>query len=178
MSVRVMAIDPGLEGGIAFAEIGDDLATYDRAFAVRMPLPDYDRDCDNRPVLPLGFRSPDASEIGKIVRTLQPDFVVIEHVGTDSKFRADAAWTFGVGFGQLLGAVSAAFDDDVKRIVLVRPKRWQAHFGRGKDKQRSIDDARALFPGLEFKGDGPAEALLLIEYFRAAIIPSGEVEVM
>lgn len=168
--VRVVGVDPGLKGGLAFGEILADGTGYSGFDAISTPV----ISADEKSIL--GFGAPDARSIRAALREWRPDFVVLEHVGTDDKFGARQAWTFGVGFGALIGAINSAFDDEIRRIVLVRPQAWMKTFGRGKDKDRSIADARAFFPGVTFKGDGPAEALLLIEHFRRAILPTGEVE--
>jgi hypothetical protein len=168
--VRVVGVDPGLKGGLAFAEISADGASYAEFDAISTPV----IAAGEKEIL--GFGAPDVRSIRAALRRWRPDFVILEHVGTDDKFGARQAWTFGVGFGALIGAIHASFDDDIRRIVLVRPQAWMKTFSRGKDKDRSITDARSFFPGVNFKGDGPAEALLLIEHFRRAILPTGEVE--
>ncbi|MBO4169540.1 hypothetical protein [Cereibacter azotoformans] len=171
----MFGIDPGTKGGLACAEMLPDCSGY--AWSEAMPLPYWKLASrhDHRTET-VGFRMPDVIEIARILREKRPDFIVLEHVGTDDQFGAKSAWTFGAGFGALLAVCMTAMCDDDTRVKLVRPTTWQAALKRGKDKPLSIQQARDWF-GIDCGDeDGPAEALVLIEYFRRFIVPTGEVE--
>jgi len=63
-------------------------------------------------------------------------------------------------------AVSAICSD---RVEYVLPQAWKKEMGLGKDKEKSLEMARQLFPDAMLnlkKHHGKAEALLIAEYAR------------
>lgn len=79
-----------------------------------------------------------------------------------------AGFTFGknVGKAELLATLLSVEEEP----LLVTPQKWKKFFGLDKDKHKSVELARELFPIatdlLKYSKDGRAEALLIAEYCR------------
>lgn len=77
-------------------------------------------------------------------------------------------FTFGTGYGQILGILEALGIP----INLVPPSKWKSEVGVTHDKATSINKAQYLFPDISLlatprcrvPSDGMAEALLIAEY--------------
>ena len=97
-------------------------------------------------------------------------FCVVEHVGAMPGQGVTSCFSFGRGFGFILGLLTA----NCIPYELVRPQRWKKEFGCTSDKNTSIEVARRLFPGVDLRRtpkctkphDGVAEALLMAEYAK------------
>ena len=142
----VVGIDPGRTGGIAL----------------------YDSVMDEL----VGIHDMPGSVEGLVsILSCQMDLLILENVSAmtyvDSSGQtrgqgAKAAFTFGQGFGEILG-VCAALHIPVK---LIRPSVWKKLMGLSSDKSASREMARMKFPkdASSFnrkKDDGRAEAALL-----------------
>jgi hypothetical protein len=143
-----LAIDPGLGGGIA-CKCGDQPPE-----AHRMPETEGDL------VILLRQLAPDPTTTTAVVEQ------VGGFVGVDQP--ASRAFTFGRGFGFLLGCLQTMGI----RIELVRPQKWQRFFSLGtatscasktawKNKLKSL--AQRLFPHLK-PTLATTDALLILEY--------------
>lgn len=142
--MRTIAIDPGKSGGIAHCDgIGDIRA---------LPMPGTD------------------GELLDLLRSLRASgiecAVVEEVVGFIPSAGAGAMFTFGKGFGFLLGCLMALNF----RIELVRPQKWQSAMSLGKKsehgknwKKHLLQKAQQLFPNADVTLK-TADALLLLEY--------------
>lgn len=153
-----IGIDPGKKGGIAAIQDGALL------------------DCFVMPTV--GGEVSAASFAGWLKHELPADldnvFVVMEKVGSMPNQGVKSMFTFGTGFGLILGVLAAL---DISHS-LVPPKTWQQdmHTGiAGKDpKKRSLIAAQRLFPRASFIAtersrvphDGIVDAVLLAEYGR------------
>lgn len=142
-----LGIDPGLKGGIAIIPEGIPAKAY--------PLPQtakekYDLLCQ--------LCSGRVTAITEKVQVM------------GKSFGAKAALSYGQGYGELIGLLTAF---SVK-IVEVSPTVWKRGMNLGKDKNTSILKAERLFPEVSLyptprckkPSDGLAEALLLAEYGR------------
>ena len=97
-------------------------------------------------------------------------FCVVEHVGAMPGQGVTSCFSFGRGFGFILGLLTA----NCIPYELVRPQKWKKEFGCTSDKNTSIEVARRLFPGVDLRRtpkctkphDGVAEALLMAEYAK------------
>lgn len=84
--------------------------------------------------------------------------------GTTSMF------TFGENYGYIKGCLDS-YGISYQEIP---PQKWKKEFSLNNDKQRSIEVAHQLFPGVSLRAtercrvdnDGMAEALLMAEYAR------------
>lgn len=88
---------------------------------------------------------------------------VVERVSAMPRQGIASAFTFGVGFGSVLGVLQAM----QVRIELVTPGVWKRSLGLSSDKHASLHKARLLYPTAELhlaKHDGRAEALLLAHW--------------
>ena len=88
---------------------------------------------------------------------------VLEKVASSPQMGVKSAFTFGCGYGQLIGVLTALgipFDE-------VSPQRWQKALGcmTAGDKNVSKRRAQQLFPGLKVT-HATADALLLAEFCR------------
>jgi hypothetical protein len=145
--MSVIAVDPGLSGGIACWREGQPVAAY--------PMP------------------PTEGDVIELLKTLiAPNRTVafIEEVGgfIGKQQPGSSMFKFGRSFGLVLGAVQALG----VRVELVRPRKWQAPLALGtasscatqsewKRKLRSC--AQRLHPGLK-PTLKTADALLILEF--------------
>ncbi len=141
-----VGIDPGAKGAFAMLDTG----TVD--------------------VLPL-----DMEEFTAAMRRLDPKQtrVVLEHVSAMPGQGVVSMFSFGTGWGRIMGVL------DALRIPyeLVRPQKWKKAFSVTGDKNSSIAVAKRLFPGIDLHrtersrkdDDGLAEALLMAEYARRTL---------
>lgn len=169
--MRVVGIDPGLTGAVASAIID---AGSGSALAVEvhdLPVTTF---VDQRKV-------PDPVALYDLLRVLQPDLVILEHVEARPGRGSVSSWRFAQGFGATLAACQLAVDGP--RVHLVRPSLWKAALGLSSDKSASLAAARTAFPSAadrlkRVKDDGRAEALLLIDYYRQVLLKAGQMEVI
>jgi len=152
---RILAIDPGQSGGIAYIDEDGGVVAF--------PMPATDGD-----ILDL-FRSLRVSGSG-IERA-----VVEEVVGFIPKAGAGAMFSFGKGFGFLLGCLMALG----YRVELVRPVKWQKSLSLGAKKDHGKgwknhlkQTAQRLFPNAVVTLK-TADALLILESSRLTANGSG-----
>lgn len=146
----VIGIDPGLTGALA-------VLTHDGAVERLADLPVIrDRSLAWIDGAELQSTLLDALR-GRTARA------VVERVSAMPKQGIASAFTFGVGFGSILGVLRAL----QIRIELVTPATWKRALGLSSDKHASLHKARLLFPTADLnlaKHDGRAEALLLAHW--------------
>jgi len=152
MEKNILAVDPGISGGFAWRD------SENQIHSCAMPETEGD-------VLNL-LRSIRAEGIETLFIEDQ-----IGCVGPGMRVAATAMFTFGRGFGFILGAAQALGF----RIQAVRPQKWQKHFSLGtkkdaggttpwKNKLKGV--AQRLFPNADVTLK-TADALLLLEYAGA-----------
>lgn len=95
----------------------------------------------------------------------------VEKVGAHPGQGVTSMFTFGQGYGYILGVLAALGIG----VQLVPPGTWKKEFSLiGKDKAASVAVCKRLFPGMDLRAtekcrkdsDGMAEALLMAEYAR------------
>ena len=91
--------------------------------------------------------------------------VYIEAVHAMPKMGVAAMFSFGMGFGSIVGALQVMGFP----IEFVPSHQWKKdlNLGRGSDKDAALNRARLLFPAAELhlkKHDGRAEALLIAHW--------------
>ena len=170
--MKVAGVDPGLTGAVACIRYLDRALTDWRVDAVHdMPVTSA---LDGRPM-------PDAVGVYDILRDLQPDLILLEHVEARPGRGSSSSFRFAQGFGAILAAAQLSVDG--QRVHLVRPRIWKGALGLDSDKEKSLALARAEFPDAadmlkRKRDDGRAEALLLTTYHRTVLVPAGEMEVV
>lgn len=147
--MTVIGIDPGLGGGLVVMVDGRI------AKALKMPIVKGD-----------GGSWVDFGEVASIIRYERPDLVAIEKVHSMPGQGVASVFTFGLGFGGLIGVcagVSVAYN-------LVRPQEWQKKVFVGMDKSlgkgRGILYCKQRYPECEpsHKHDGIADAACIAEW--------------
>ena len=151
--MNILAIDPGMNGGIAWSD-------GDRPSACIMPMAGKDID------LP---------ELAALIRSVSPGLIVVEKVGAMPKQGVTSTFKFGKGYGSILG-IAAALETPVE---LVTPQRWKGVVlsGTSKDKDAAIAYCRRMFPSVPLipprcrtPHDGIADALCIWEYGRRVLM--------
>ena len=174
--IKVIGIDPGLQGGICFLEgsIIRDL--------IRMPLTKIEtktkklvRDMTKaekklhkqKKTIYTKKEIIDSKAISDLVKDFDPDLVVIEKAFYSGINGTIVAGTTGENLGRILGVCEA----ESCKILRVQAAYWKSHFDIGDDKKEAIAKAEELYPSVNLipprcreKQDGLAEALLLARY--------------
>lgn len=142
----IAGIDPGFSGAIALLH-GERLTVLD------LPI-----------VKIRDKKQIDAKLFSRFIRTYAPSIkaAVIEDVHSMPGQGVSSTFRFGYNAGVLYGVLSA---NSIKTIK-VAPAVWKSSFGLTRDKRKSLELARKLFPKYkEFfklaKHDGRAEAALI-----------------
>lgn len=138
-----IGIDPGQKGGIAM--LNDHWEP--RASCHPMPL-SADKEIDVVAIHQL------------IAEWPSPRRVAIEKVASMPKQGVASVFTFGKGYGRVLGMLEVVGYS----YELVRPQVWKAALGVTADKGKAIATAKRMFPelaGTIGNHDGMAEALLI-----------------
>lgn len=94
----------------------------------------------------------------------------LEKVGAMPGNGSVSMFKFGQSFGFIIGVLTALKIP----FQLVPPRVWKKEFSLDNDKQKSIETAQRLFPGVNFlptersrkPSDGMCESALLMEYAR------------
>lgn len=158
-----MGIDPGLDGGIAILEENGSPTFY-----AKMPTKKIIEKSGKKK------RMIDIAQVAAMIAKLEPEHVFIEQVSAMPKQGVSSTFTFGMGYGMLLGLCLAL--DPLLRTTLIRPQGWQKMLYAGIEFPESVGPkAKAslrfsqLFPELVQKNvshDGIIDASLIAEYGR------------
>ena len=174
--MKIIGIDPGLKGGIAFLEDGlivklikmpvTKLATKTKKKVKEMTAKEKKLHKAKKPV----FKSKtivDSKAVYDSVLNFKPDLVVIEkpfYLGINS---AVVVGTTAENVGRLYGVAEGLGH----KILRVPANSWKGYFDLEADKENAIAKAEELFPHVDLvpprcrgKSDGMAEALLLAVY--------------
>ncbi len=160
----MLGIDPGLKGGLA-------ALTRDGVITLTTPMP-----------VTRGNGSKSEIDVPALASTLRGlvtehgvALVVVEHVGAMPKQGVVSTFTFGRGFGEVLGVVGTLG----LPLELVRPQAWRKVVlaGAGPGKAAALAYARRRFPRADLRAtprswtpsDGICDALCLAEFGRRLI---------
>ena len=147
---NIIAIDPGADGGIAWYDLDGNPNC--------VPMPETEGDlCEllARHPMTVAF----LEEVGGYCGVAQP---------------GSAAFKFGRNFGFVLGCLMSMG----RRVELVRPQKWQKHFGLGtvRDsggksewKRKLKAEAQRRFPTCSVTLK-TADALLILDYGRSHLL--------
>lgn len=150
----IVGIDPGKSGGIA------SINANGQASGIAMPV--IGKDIDGH-------------ELASILHNAAPELVIIEKVGAMPKQGVTSTFTFGTGYGRLLGVCEALGI----AYRLVTPQAWKKTVlaGTTKDKDAAIAFVRRAFPMVDLTPgrkrtphDGIADAVCLAEYGRQLMV--------
>lgn len=147
MTTKILAVDPGCSGGFAWRDDGKGLCKA---------MPDTEGD---------------VLDILRTHRAAGIEVIYIEDqvgvMGPGIRVASSAMFTFGRGFGFILGAAQALG----YRIVRVRPMNWQKALATGKKKDYGTKWkahlkalAQERFPNTDGITLKTADALLLLDY--------------
>lgn len=145
----ICGIDPGAEGGVAFAA-----ATQGGADAFPMPLAGKDLD---------------GQRLAQWLRDYRPDRVYVEKVHSMPRQGVASTFRFGRGYGAILGVVQALGFP----LFHVTPQAWKKVVlaGTEKDKAAAVEycrnrwpDTPLVLPRCRVPHDGMADALCIAAY--------------
>lgn len=151
--MALIAVDPGLHGGVALLRADGSVLA--------------------RP-MPLAGKELDLGELARIIRDTSPQWLVVEKVGSRPGQGVASTFKFGCGYGSILG-LAAGLSIPVE---VATPQRWKGVVlhGSAKDKDAAISWCRRAFPdvtlvppGCRKPHDGMADALCLLEYGRRVL---------
>lgn len=174
--MKIIGIDPGLKGGIAFLEDGlltklikmpvAKLATKTKKKVKKMTKTEKKFHKEKKPI----YKKKDivnSKAVYDLVLNFKPDLVVIEkpfYLGINS---AVVVGTTAENVGRLYGIAEGLG----YKILRVPANNWKGYFDLGAEKEDAIAKAEELFPQVNLipprcreKQDGMAEALLLAVY--------------
>lgn len=144
MNAVILGIDPGAVSGAWAALFEDGTMT-----------------CGDLPVVD---RNVDPAEMSRLVRALNPVRAVVEQVGAMPGQGVSSMFSFGRGYGSILGVLGACGIP----VTMVTPGKWKRTFGLDSDKEKSRALAIRtwpLCPSLARKKDaGRAEAALIARW--------------
>lgn len=108
-------------------------------------------------------------EIAEMFKNSQV-FAVVEKVGAMPGQGVTSMFNFGKSFGYILGVLEA----NKIPYQLVPPQTWKKEFSLNKEKGKSVETAKRLFPDASLlptarckkESDGMAEALLIALYAK------------
>lgn len=160
--MNIIGIDPGLSGALAVIDSSGKILHY-RRMPVRRVIEDSGKE----------KRLIDIAQIAAVIARFEPEHAFIEKVHSMPKQGVASTFTFGMGYGMLLGLCFAL--EGVIATTLVPPQRWQKLLY--DDKIKAIDDPKKrafcrfteLWPELSAENvthDGIIDALLISEYGR------------
>lgn len=151
-----IGIDPGLTGALAF--IPHDMP--ESPWVVDMPVIAHGNGFVKRavdlPVLAVSL---------KLLMVIGEPYATMESVHAFPGQGSSSMFSLGMSFWGVAGVLAALGIP----LRLVEPREWKGAYALDKDKQKSIELARRLFPSVALtrkKDHGRAEALLIAEYGR------------
>lgn len=147
---RILGIDPGQTGALAFLNGSGEIVELED-----MPL--------------LGKKEVNAHMITRLIQGYGPVMIaVVEAAQSMPKQGVAGVFSYGVGYGKILGVLAAL---DVP-IELVAPGTWKKAMGLNTDKSLSRAKATRRWPTYadnfkRVKDDGRAEAALLAAWWAS-----------
>lgn len=156
--MNIMALDPGLRGGIAILnEEGKPV------FTSEMPIIN---------IGDKGQKIMDVKSIQIIIQDHLPEYCFLEKVHSMPGQGVVSTFSFGMGYGMVMSAIIL----NAKHLELIYPQHWQRHvldpipkWETMTPKVRAKNKFTQLWPDLaamDMKHDGIIDALLLAEYGR------------
>lgn len=151
--MKVLGIDPGLKGALAFYD-GTHLEVFD--------MPVHEITVNNKKKNRM-----DLYELARIIDSKSPiDFCIIEDVTASPQMGVTSSFSFGFSAGALQGVVAANFIP-MERIA---PRTWKKELKLTADKDSSRKRASEILPAYHHlwaraMDDGRAEAAILAYWY-------------
>jgi len=175
-SFKVIGIDPGLKGGIAFLEDNHliqavkmpttQLETKTKKKVKQMTAKEKKLHKSKHAVYKTKTKV-DSKAIYDLITDFEPDLVVIEkpfYLAIESR---QSTATIAENIGRIYGIV----ESQKYKLEIVSSQTWKKYFDIGADKEEAINKAQELYPEVNLisprgrvKSDGMAEAILLAVY--------------
>lgn len=161
----IMGIDPGLSGGIVILHTHTgQLLTF------TMPIKQHSK---KRSIEPEG--------VIDIIDMFKPDVAILEEVHAMPGQGVTSMFTFGLGYGLLIGILKAK---NIKSY-LVSPRVWQKMVSLGRGYEEAVDQIKQLFPDVSFKmprakkdHDGLLDAACLAWYGASLLDKDGSMNIL
>ena len=150
-----IGIDPGLGGALAFIPEAPNLP-----WVVNMPVIKHGGGFVKRAV-----DLPELARELKLLQVIGEPYATMEKVHAFPGQGSSSVFSLGMSFWGVAGVFAALGIP----LTLVEPRAWKLNYGLDKDKQKSLDLARKMFPTVKLtrkKDHGRAEALLIAAYGR------------
>jgi crossover junction endodeoxyribonuclease RuvC len=154
--MKIMGIDPGLTGGLAFYD-GENLEVFATPVVVEHFIKNGKK--ATRSLM-------DLKVVSAMIKHQKPDRAVLEKVAARSGQGVTSMFRFGMNFGEHRGILTAL---EIP-FIEATPQAWKKVFLLNSDKDDSLDLAREVFPShakTSFKlkkHNGLAEAALIAKY--------------
>lgn len=158
----IMGVDPGLGGAVVFISSAGRVVHYQK-----MPVKPFEENGKKKRII-------DIAQVAAMIAKFQPGHVFIEKVHSMPKQGIVGAFTFGMGYGMLLGLCNSL--DAMFKTELIPPQRWQKFMYSNltgvddlEPKARAMARFCELWPSLAKQNvthDGIIDAMLICEYGR------------
>ena len=152
--MRVLGIDPGMNGALALFD-----TTQDRLWIEDMPTVSYANKTGRK------RRELSEAQLVLMVQNMRAEAALVEAVHAMPKQGVSSTFVFGMNFGIVRGVLAAC----AVPTQFVTPREWKRMFGLGADKAQARLVAARVFPAQadlfsRRMDDGRAEAALLARY--------------
>ena len=153
----IMALDPGLKGGVAILRSPDDWGAWP------MPVVRYTYGSDRRKRGKI-VENVDVATLHWMATMHHVTDIVTEQQTAMPGHSSVAQGTSFANYGLILSLRLIA------PVNVVHPATWKAKLAVPADKVKATSRCRELFPGLETPAqDGPAEALMIALYWNSVV---------
>jgi crossover junction endodeoxyribonuclease RuvC len=158
---NILGIDPGLNGGLAVIDEGGIILHYSK-MPIKHTSVGVGKKKKNRRMI-------DVTGIAAVLAEFEPTNIFIERASARPGQGVVSMFTFGMGYGMILGlcmAIEGAVNTDI-----VTPQKWQGVVVTGLDhiedtKVRALAKLQELYPEIDTTHDGIVDAILIAEYGR------------
>lgn len=132
--MRILGVDPGINGAVAIIEIVD---------VIDGTAPPKLIDVTDIPILGTAAKTRvDAIGLHTWIESYNPDFAGVERAGSMPRQGVASAFEFG----RATGVIEAVVACSIIPMVLVEPSKWKRAFHLNSDKEASRQLAIQLFP--------------------------------
>lgn len=153
--MRILGIDPGINGGIALLDTGHSGRARDVDYIGDLPI-----------MRDKALSWIDGVYLADILKARAPHMAVVERVSAMPKQGVSSSFHFGMAFGSILSVIQSFYVP----LTLVTPVMWKRDLclPGNKDKKAALCRARLLYPTVDLsleKYHNRAEALLIADWF-------------
>jgi len=153
--MRVVSVDPGLEGGLAVVD-------FEKLSFEWRPMPLLEVTLARQAVR----RWIDVTHVGDFIDYARPEAIVIEQQSPMPRQSVSSTFTLGANYGMLRGvALDYCYTRPYVRLINAVPAVWKTELGVPVDKLEATRMCREIFGASAPDRDGPAEALLIAYWY-------------